>query len=45
MYICHEMAGYGLDKGGMRHDWESLAIGGIHRGEERATVDEFAVSC
>ena len=35
------MVGYSLDEGGTRRDWERLAIGGVCRGEERATVDEF----
>ena len=34
-----------MDEGRTRHNWERLAIGGICRGEERATVGEFAVSC
>ena len=30
-----------MDEGGMRRDWERLAISGVCRVEERATVDEF----
>ena len=43
-YVYHKMAGYSLDKGRTRHDWERLAISGIRRREERAMVGEFAVS-
>ena len=43
-YVYHKMAGYSLDEGRTRCDWERLAISGICRREERATVGEFAVS-